>query len=233
MAFDMQEFLKSLGGAVPGLAQAGGGLFGLFNKPKNPADSANKYISQIPGQTQQYYQPYMDAGKGALSNLQNQYGDLLSGTTQNKLGESYKESPGYQFALKQALQGGNNAAAMGGNLGMPQHEQANMEYAQGLAAQDYDKYIQNQMGLYGQGLQGNQLLNQQGFDANKGMADTVGNALSQQGAYAYGGQAGMNQAKQKSWSDLFGGLGDAGASMLGGSSLQQLLKYLQGKGGNA
>lgn len=232
MAFDMSSFLQNYGGAFPGIAQAGGGLASLFGKGgKNPADAANKYISQIPGQTQQYYQPYMEAGKGAMGNLQNEYKDLLSGNKQNELGSSFKESPGYQFALQQALAGGNNAAAAGGQLGIPAHEQANMGIAQGLASQDYDKYIQNQMGLYGTGIQGNQQLNQQGFEANKGFADQLAQTLAQQGNYAFSGQTGQNQAKKQGWSDIFGGLGGAAASFVpGGSGLMSLLKLF---GGNA
>lgn len=230
MAFDITDFLKNYGGAFPGIAQAGGGLASVFGKgQKNPADVANKYISQIPGQTQQYYQPYMEAGKGAMGELQNQYKDLLGGNVQNKLGESYKQSPGYQFALEQALAGGNNAAAAGGQLGIPAHEQRNMEIAQGLASQDYDKYLQNQMGLYGAGLQGNQGLNQQGFEANKEFADQLAQMLAQQGNYAFSGQTGQNQAKQQGLSDILGGIGGAATSFVpGGSGLMQLLKMFGG-----
>lgn len=232
MAFDITDFLKNYGGAFPGIAQAGDGLASVFGKgQKNPADAANKYISQIPGQTQQYYQPYMEAGKGAMGDLQNQYKDLLSGDTQNKLGANYKESPGYQFALQQALAGGNNAAAAGGQLGMPAHEQQNMATAQGLASQDYGNYMQNQMGLYGQGLQGNQQLNQMGYNANTGFADQLAQTLAQQGNYAFSGQTGQNQAKKQGWGDILGGLGGAAASFVpGDSSMMQLLKLF---GGNA
>ena len=232
MAFDITDFLKNYGGAFPGIAQAGGGLASVFGKgQKNPADVANKYISQIPGQTQQYYQPYMEAGKGAMGGLQNQYKDLLGGNVQNKLGENYKQSPGYQFALQQALQGGSNAAAAGGQLGMPAHEQQNMATAQGLASQDYGNYIQNQMGLYGMGLQGNQGLNQMGYNANTDYANNIANALNQQGAYAFMGQQGKNQARQQGLSDILGGIGGAAASFVpGGSGFMNLLKLF---GGNA
>ncbi len=230
MAFDMTDFLKNYGGAFPGVAQAGGGFASLFGKGQpNPADAANKYISQIPGKTQQYYQPYMEAGKGAMGELQNQYKDLLGGNVQNKLGESFKESPGYQFALQQALSAGNNAAAAGGQLGIPAHEQQNMATAQGLANQDYGNYLQNQIGLYGQGLQGNQGLNQMGYNASNDYAGNIANALNQQGAYAFMGQQGKNQGKSQSLSDILGGIGGAAASFApGGSGLMSLLKLFGG-----
>jgi hypothetical protein len=224
MAFDLGSFLKMLGGAAPGLAQTAGGLNTIFGKqPKNPGTVANNYISQIPGQTKPYYQPYMDAGKGALSDLQNQYKDLLSGNTQNQLGSNFKESPGYQYNLQQALGAGNNASAAGGMLGTPMHQEQNMGIAHGLASQDYNNYMQNQIGLYGSGLHGEEGLNNQGFEANKGYADTLGNALSQQGAYGFAGQTGQNQYKQQGMSDIFGGLGGA-ASGLSGDGIKQLLK---------
>ncbi len=219
MAFDITGFLKNYGGAFPGAAQAAGGFAGLFGKgQKNPADVANQYISQIPGQTQQYYQPYMEAGKGAMSELQNQFKNLLGGNVQNQLGESYQQSPGYKFALEQALQAGNNAAAAGGQLGIPAHEQQNMAIAQGLADQDYSKYLQNQMGLYGLGLQGNEGLNQMGYNANTDYATNIANALAQQGAYAFMGQQGKNQAKQQSLGDIFGGIGGLLSSFFKGGN---------------
>jgi len=213
MAFDW----SSLGGIGGGAAQLGGGIAGLFGQGgKNPYDAASPYLNRIPGETQQYYQPYMDAGKGAMGNLQNQYADLLGGDKQNQLGSSYQQSPGYQFALQQALQGSNNAAAMGGNLGMPQHEQANMGVAQGLASQDYNNYMQNQMGLYGQGLQGNQQMNQQGYDASTRYGDNMANLLGTQAQYAYGGADWKNKQKESNWKNIFGGLGSMGAGIAGG-----------------
>jgi hypothetical protein len=213
----MPDWLAQALGIGGGLGQAAGGAFSLWGKqPKNPANTANSYLNQIPGKTEGYYQPYMEAGKGALSDLQNQNKGLLSGETQNQLGANYKESPGYQFKLKQAMQAQGNAAARGGYLGTPMDQQNAAEIGNGLASDDYDKYMQNQMGLYGLGYGGEQGLNTQGFEANKGMADTWGNALSQQGAYGFMGQQGQNQAKQSGMSNLLSGAGTAAASYFGG-----------------
>ncbi len=197
-----------------GLGTAAGGMFG--GQGKNPADVANGYISQIPGQTKPYLSPYMEAGKGAMGNLQNQYADLLSGGVQNKLGESYKQSPGYQFKLQEALRGGNAAAAAGGRAGTPMAQQQQMGIANGLASQDYGDYIKNQMSLYGQGLSGNEGLNQQGFEANKDYANTLANTLAQQGEYGYQGQKGMNEARGTNRSNIFSGLGMAAGGLAGG-----------------
>ena len=211
----MQNFMQMFG-MGGGLGQAGGGLYNLFNPGKNPATDASNTIGKIPGQTQQYYQPYMDAGKGALSDLQNQYKDLLGGNKQNQLGANFKEGPGYQYALQNALGAGTNANAAGGMLGTPMHQEQNMGIAEGLAGKEYDKYMQNQMGLYGSGLSGEQGLNQQGFDANKNYADQLANVLGQQAAYGYQGQKGQNEGHSNAMSNIFSGLGMAGGAMLGG-----------------
>jgi hypothetical protein len=191
-----------------GFGQMAGGLAGLFGGGgRNPADAANKRLDNIPGQVSPYYQPYQQAGAGALSDLQNQYKDLLSGGVYNKLGEGYKESPGYQFKLKQALGAGGNAAAAGGMLGTPQHEQQSMQIGNDIASQDFNDYMQKQMGLYGLGLQGQQGINKMGYDANTGYGNMMGNIEGQKAAYDYAGQAGKNQQSQGNWANIFGGLG--------------------------
>lgn len=205
------DWLRALIGGQ-GLGAAGAGLAGLFNAGDNPSQSAQPYLNQIPGQSQQYYSPYMEAGKGALSSLQNQYGDLLSGNKQNQLGESFKESPGYKWKLDQALKAGHYAAQGGGFAGTPQDQQYAMSTATGLADKEYNNYLQNQMGLYGQGLQGQQGLNQMGYNANTGYADILNNNSLNQANNAYSGQYGQNQARSQGLGSLFSGLGQA-ASM--------------------
>jgi hypothetical protein len=212
----MPDWLTSAMGIGSGLGAAGGGLYNLLNKPPNPADAANKYISQIPGQTQQYYSPYMQAGKGSMEELQNQYKDLIGGNVQGRLGESYQASPGYQLRLKEALGAAGNAAAAGGGLGTPMHQGRAEETALKLSGEDYQNYINNQMNLYGLGLKGNERLNQMGFQANQDYANTIANTLGQQGAYSYSGQAGQNQAKSDAWGNIFSGLGMAAGSFAGG-----------------
>ncbi len=233
----MPDWLASALGMGGGIGQAAGGMFNLFGKHTNPADVANKTIGQIPGQVEKYYSPYMEAGKGAMGDLQNRYKDLLSGNVQNQLGESYKESPGYQFKLREAMNQGGNAAARGGYLGTPQDQQYSMQLGNDIAGQDYGDYINRQLGLYGQGLSGEQGINQMGFDANKNMADTWGNTLGQQGAYNFAGQAGKNAAHAGGLSDLFSGLGTAGASLFGGpaggSAWSSLMNLFGGHGKGA
>ncbi len=219
---------SSIFGIGSGLAQAGMGIYqGLGKGYNDPTKGASNLIGQIPGKTEGYYSPYMNAGKGALSDLQNQYKGLLGGTTQNDLGANFKESPGYKWKLQQAMQNQANAASQGGYLGTPMSQQNAAEVGNGLASEDYDNDIKNQMGLYGMGLQGEEGLNNQGFEANKGMADTWGNSMNQQAALDYAGKAGKNTYQQGGWQNAIAGLGQAGSSAVG---MPDWMKYFMGNG---
>ncbi len=165
----------------------------------NPANKANQYISQIPAQTQQYFDPYIQSGNRASQSLEEQYKGLLSnpGKKLNQFGEGFHESPGFQFALQQALQGSNHAAAAGGMAGTPAHEQQNMEIASQLGNQDYYNWLQKTLGLYGSGLEGENQMSNRGFQASNQMADMIAQSLAQQGNYAYEGEAGKNAMKSQ------------------------------------
>lgn len=227
----------NLFGAIGGGLGAGlaGGLFG----GGDPYKKANKYWGQIPERTQPFYDPYINAGKDALGKLQGEYGSLLGGRGDlqsqfgqlmndptgliNKIGSQYQESPGFQWQMKQGMNAANNAAAAGGMAGSPQHQQNAQEVATGLANQDYQNFLNQGLGLYGQGLQGNLGLygmglqgmgglNQMGYGASDQMARIIADMLSQQGQGAFAGQAAKNQQR----GDMFGSLLGAGAKMFGG-----------------
>jgi hypothetical protein len=179
---------------------------------KNPADAASPYYSQIPGATSPYFDPYINAGKNAIPGLEGQYKGLMGdpGGMMNKFGESYKESPGMKFAIQQALQASGNAAAAGGMAGSPQHSQQNMQLANDIASQDYNNWMQNALGLYGQGLTGSQGLAGMGLNAGKSQADMIAQALAAQANNAYEGQAAENE-NTNSWFNKAGQLAGAGA----------------------
>lgn len=187
-------------------------LFGGGNK--NPADAAMPYLNQISGQANQYLDPYIQSGKGAIPGLQEQYSQLLSdpGALLNRLGGVYQQAPGLQFAIQQALQGAGHAAGAGGMAGSPQHEQQNMGLASNLASQDYNNWIGNALGLYGAGLQGQQGLYSGGLQAGNSMADMIAQQLAQQANMAFRGQ----QEKNSQNNSFLGGLGKLGGAALGG-----------------
>lgn len=175
----------------------------------NPANAAMPYINQIPGMTLPFMQPYFNAGVGALPGLQEQYGKLLNnpGSRLNEIGQNYQQSPGFKFALNQALQGAGHAAAAGGMAGSPQHEQENMGIATGLANQDYNNWLGQATGLYNTGLQGQAGLAGMGQQSGQQMADMIAQMLASQAGYGYAGQAAKNQQRSGLFGNLFGALG--------------------------
>lgn len=176
-----------------------------FGKNKNPANEANRYMSQIPGAMQPYYQPFIDQGKGAGDKLSAQYDQMTQdpGAFMANLGKGYKESPGYQFKLQQAMNAGNNAASAGGMLGTPASQQQNMQMGNDIASQDYNDYMQNLMGAFGMGQQGQQKFQEQGYGASTGYGENLGNVLGSQGQLAYNAAAGDNQRRGNNWANLF------------------------------
>jgi hypothetical protein len=195
------------------------GFFGdLFGGGKNPADEANKYLNQIPGTVSPYYQPYINQGMGANKDIMEQFQQLINNPNAmyDKLAGGYKESPGYQTRLQDAMTAVRNANAAGGMAGSPQHEGLAAERALDLRSKDFEDYLGHVFGLYGTGLQGEQGIGQQGFEASKGLADILGSNLGAQGQYAYAGQAGKNANFSNLLSNLFKGAGMLG---LGGLNL--------------
>jgi hypothetical protein len=172
--------------------------------------SPMSYLQQIPGQISPYYQPFIDAGTGAMSTLQGQYGDLINnpGAKFNQMGQSFQQSPGFNWQMQQALQGANHAAAAGGMAGSPEHEQNNEQVANDLANQDYYNYMDHVTGLYGEGLHGEQDLMHQGYNATTSLTDQIAQALAAESALSYK----QNASKNSIWDSLAQGVG-TGAGM--------------------
>ena len=200
-------------GMASGMGGIAGGLMGLFGGNNNPADSAMPYLQQIPEAMRPYFQPYMQAGEKALPQLESQYGNLMNnpGGELNKIGQGFQQSPGFQSALKEALQAGNQAAAAGGMAGSPMHEQQNMQLATNLGNQDFYNWLEKAMGMFGQGLQGTQGLANMGFGASKSMSDQIAQALAAQSALSYAGSAAQNQSEGAGMQNILSGLGTLAA----------------------
>lgn len=199
MAYDFG--LGSLFGAGAGFL--GGGKY------KDPSKAAFPYLNQIPGILANTASPYSSAGVGALPTLQSQFGGLSQdpGARLNQIGAGYHESPGYNFAVQQAMQAARNAAASQGLAGSPQHEQQSAQLASNLANQDYNNWLQQALGLYGTGLSGEQNIYGIGAKAGIGLGQDIGNVLGTEAQYAYGGAAGRNQGQAQQRQNLFGTLG--------------------------
>jgi hypothetical protein len=213
MPSDLANWMTA-GGA--GLATGAMGMLG--GNWKNPGDAGMDYMNQMPGMLDKYLSPYINAGQKALPGLQDQYGKLINdpGARLNEIGAGYHQSPGFQFALQQALQGGNHAAAAGGMAGSPQHEQQNMGVATGLANQDYNQWLGHALGMYGTGLQGQQGLYDTGAKTGMAMGEDMASILAQKAKLAYESQNAENQHSGGMWGTLLGGAGAVAGGMFGG-----------------
>lgn len=185
----------------------------LFQGYKNPADSANKYYDQIPGQTRQDYQPYVTAGQDSMHQNSQEYHDLVNdpGGKINKIGESYHQSPGFKFAMEQALGANGRSAAAGGMSRSPSHEFNNQKTATGLADQDYNTWLQHAQEMYNTGLSGNQDMMHQGYNASDTMSQQIAQATAQQGNLNYRGQQNNNEHNSSIWGNIGKGIGAASA----------------------
>lgn len=202
------------------LAHMGSSLFNMMDFD-NPAEAGMPYLDQIRPILEKYLGPYHEAGMRQLPGLENQYGRLTSdpGGFLNQIGGGYQQSPGFQFALKQALQSTNHGAAAGGMFGTPQHDFQNMEVATGLANQDYNHWLQNALGLYGRGLGGQEGLYNTGANASMNLGQDLASALGAQAQLAYEGQNAANKNRSANVGGLFGGLGNLFGGGIGGNSL--------------
>jgi hypothetical protein len=179
-------------------------VMGLFDflGGKDPSKAANKYLNKIPGMANQTYNPYIEAGQRQLPGLEEQYGMMMNdpGAFINKIGGGYQKSPGFDFAMQQALQGSGNAMAAGGMAGSPMHEQANMGLATNLANQDYNQWLQTALGEHQQGLAGGQGLYNTGSQASDSLARMLADTYGSQASNAFAGAQSQNNM-------MMGGMG--------------------------
>lgn len=197
----------------------------LFHGGKDPSKEANKYLDQIPGAVNPYYQPYINQGQDANKMLMEEYSKLLGNPNElyNQFASGYKQSPGYQTRLNEALQSASNAAAAGGMAGSPMHQQLAAQKAIDLSSKDFEDYLNHIMGLYGTGLSGEQELGEQGFKASTGYGDILGQKLGSQAQYGYAGQAGRNANQANMFNNLISGATTFAPGMSSMRSLNLLL----------
>ncbi len=200
------------GGAI------GAGIGSLFSDWENPYDKALPDINRLPGQISPYYEKFINRGNRAGDALEGQYGNLINdpGGLMNRIGGGYQQSPGFKFALEQALQGAAHAAAAGGMAGSPQHEQQNIGIATNLANQDYNSWIERALGLYGRGLSGEEGLYGTGYNASNEMGQNIGNIGLQKALIKFLSQNAENQHDEGGLGAIFGGAGQAIGSFFGG-----------------
>lgn len=200
------------GGALFGLPGAiGGGLLGgLFGGDEDEGyRDANRLLEQLPEHLRPYFEPYINAGKKQLPELEDQYGQLTNktGDVLSRLGGGFKEDPGYKWMLNQGEQAITNAQAADGMLGTPQHQQMAGEMASNLANQQYQNYLNHAFGLYRMGLSGSQELYNNGQKAAEEYGTDIGNTYGGRSDLAYQHGANRNQANNSLFSNIFSYLG--------------------------
>lgn len=141
---------------------------GAANAQTRAADAATAEQQRQFDLTRQDQQPWLQAGQGALTQMQ----ALNSGDF-----SSFKESPDYQFAFDQGLQGLDRSAAARGSLYSGGHSADLMKFGQGLASQNYGNFYNRLAGLSGAGQ--TTAVNLGSLGAN--MAGNIGNNLQDAG----------------------------------------------------
>lgn len=179
---------------------------GLFS---NPAKKAMPYLQQIPGMVSPYFNPYIQAGMGQLPQFQQQLSMLTGdpGKFLNSIGQNYQQSPGFDFVKQQGMDAINRTAARGGMTGSPMNQQQNASMVENLANEDYNNWIKNAMGMYGEGFGGMENMLNQGQQAGSSLANLLGSNQMNMANLQYSGQGNQN--------NMWGGLLGSGMGILG------------------
>jgi len=154
-----------------------GSMIGGYSQGKATKEAAKMaykasiYASQLQqaqyNQTRSDMMPWLGAGQRAVQTLE---GKIAAGP-----GE-YEKSKDYEFLMQQGTQARERGAAASGGLQSGAEQKALTEYGQGLASQDYDKWLNR----WYQSLTPYQSL--------AGMGQTTGGQLG-----TLGGQSALNQ----------------------------------------
>jgi hypothetical protein len=178
-------------GALGGSAAASGGYGSAVNANQAGVNTSGAVLS-----------PYSSTGSAAESALASLYG--LGGTAPNY--SAFTSSPGYQFQVQQGTNAINRAAAASGNAFSSTTLAQLGNYNSGLAATQYQQYLQN---LYGLTQTGAGAASAQGAQAVTG-ANNIGTQYGLQGKANASGIAGAAGA--------IGNLGGAAGKLFGSNS---------------
>lgn len=150
----------SIGGALisSGASQSAantqaGAATNAANEQLQAAQLAANTQLGIFGQTQANLAPYMQAGQGALTQLQSLLGLSPSGAAGNNGAalQALQNTPGYQFSLQQGQTALDQSAASRGLLLSGNQLAASQQYGQNLAQTQYQSVLAPYQSLYGIG----------------------------------------------------------------------------------
>lgn len=167
------------------------------NAAQNAADASNAQQQLIYENARGDLKPYQDLGLTGIAGLNALAAGDYSG---------FQNSPDYQFALQQGLQGVDRSAASRGALYSGGQLADLNNYAQGMASQNLGTYRNFLTGLAGMGQ------NASGMIAGVGQNNANAQSGNNWGAAGAAGNSAINQANN--WSQLGAGLGGLANNLL-------------------
>lgn len=150
MASTDQTLGQTIGSVLPGVIQAGAGVYGSQNAAEKMTQAdANAIQTQKDtlGNIQNVWSPQQNLGQGADVALGSALG--TNGSPADYSG--FENMPGYKFAVDQGTQAIQRQAAAMGSAYTPNTAASVGQYVTGTAMQDYNTYIQQLMGAAGLG----------------------------------------------------------------------------------
>lgn len=212
------------------------GMMGMGQRRQpNPADAAQGYLAQVPGQALQQLNPYIQRGQtaeagnpGIYNRMYNEYAnpDVISPPEYTEMSrnpmafvenimKNYEPSRGYRYKEGRMQQAMRNSAASGGFAGTQADQEQQAEAIRGMLGEDMQQFLQNILGVQGQGLSGRErgmergVLGREralarmgesgeaaagrGYDAARSFADLLAGNASERGGLAFQGQRQRNQ----------------------------------------
>ncbi len=197
--------ISAIASAMASLGKLG---FDIFNKPKNPAKSAEPYLKEA----RDLFSPYQQQGQEAYGQLNPIYSEMAQNPAGylEKMMSTYEPSKAFQMKNENALQAAANTAAAGGMRGSTQDMTNQARLTNMLLGEDMQQWLQNMGGVQSQGLGGLGHF----YDTGYGATSDIANILGSQGNLALLSQIAKNQGSQGLANSIFGGLGDI-AGILG------------------
>ena len=208
-----------------------------YGKQRQATQALTSYGDTLPGQYNQLsqaYQPYTQAGSGALQQLMAGLG-LGGAGAQGQFTQAYQNLPGYQSGLNTGLTGAQRALNAG-NIGQSGRALKSLyRYGSDYEDQRSGDYLNRLAGLTGmgqaatgaqvgtqaQGLAGQQATRQSAYGGDMNSAGTIGQ-----------GMVAGAQAQQTGLQNLLGTAAYLGGSFLGGPAGGALGGSLFGGGGS-
>lgn len=208
-----------------------GGGYGAARGQQEAAERSAEEMRQLREQFGGYYDPYISAGQGAISDYSGAIGAMADPQQfYSQMMQGYQTSPQAQLALEEGTRAATQGASASGMLGSGEMLKGLQQYGQQLTAADEQQWLQNMLGIYGGytgGLsdiagQGSQALGQYGQLARgqtSDIADLMAQAAQSRGEAGVFAMKPLQQAIGGFASGMSGGMGSAmsgaGSALLG------------------